>query len=94
MKKNDITKSRRSFLKTTTAAGIAAASTPMFFTKGAYAADDFRNNPGSAKSITLGFNVPQTGAYADEGADELREFKLLSFVSVAVVVLTLIVKAD
>ena len=76
MKKNDITKSRRSFLKTTTAAGIAAASTPMFFTKGAYAADDFRNNPGSAKSITLGFNVPQTGAYADEGADELRAFKL------------------
>ena len=76
MKKNDITKSRRSFLKTSTAAGIAAASTPMFFTKGAYAAEDFRNNPGSAKSVTLGFNVPQTGAYADEGADELRAFKL------------------
>ena len=69
-------KGRRSFLKTTTAAGVAAASTPMFFTKGAYAAEDFRNNPGDAKSVTLGFNVPQTGAYADEGADELRAFKL------------------
>jgi len=28
------------------------------------------------KSLKLGFNVPQTGAYADEGADELRAYKL------------------
>ena len=27
-------------------------------------------------TVTLGFNVPQTGAYADEGADELRAYKL------------------
>jgi len=26
--------------------------------------------------VTLGFNVPQTGAYADEGADELRAYEL------------------
>jgi ABC-type branched-subunit amino acid transport system substrate-binding protein len=26
--------------------------------------------------VTLGFNVPQSGAYADEGADELRAYKL------------------
>jgi ABC-type branched-subunit amino acid transport system substrate-binding protein len=26
--------------------------------------------------VTLGFNVPQTGPYADEGADELRAFEL------------------
>ena len=26
--------------------------------------------------MTLGFNVPQTGPYADEGADELRAFEL------------------
>ena len=26
--------------------------------------------------MTLGFNVPQTGAYADEGADELRAYQL------------------
>ena len=67
--------SRRDVLK----AGVAAAMTgaaPMFFVKEAWADKDFRNNPGHSKTITLGFNVPQTGAYADEGADELRAFKL------------------
>ncbi|WP_417830905.1 substrate-binding protein [Terasakiella sp.] len=65
---------RRSFMKGTAvaAAGVAA---PSFFTRNAWGAD-FVNNPGSNKSITLGFNVPQTGAYADEGADELRAYKL------------------
>lgn len=49
----------------------------MFFMKDAWAADGpFRNNPGSAKSFKLGFNFPQSGAYADEGADELRAYKL------------------
>ena len=67
--------SRRGFIKVS-AAAVAAASSPMFFTKGAWAANDFRNNPGDASSIKLGFNVPQTGAYADEGADELRAFQL------------------
>ncbi len=77
MKKNNTNKSRRSFLKTTTAASLAATvPSQMFFIKDSFAADDFRNNPGDSKSVTLGFNVPQTGAYADEGADELRAFKL------------------
>ncbi len=53
-------------------AGLAA---PNFFVKGAWA-EEFRNNPGNAKSVRFGFNVPQTGAYADEGADELRAYKL------------------
>ena len=66
---------RRDFLKKSTALGLAG-STPMFFFKDAYAANDFVNNPGDSKSVTLGFNVPQTGAYADEGADELRAYKL------------------
>ena len=69
---------RRGFLRASVATSIAAAA-PMFFVKGAYAASasaPFRNDPGSAKSVKLGFNVPQTGAYADEGADELRAFKL------------------
>jgi branched-chain amino acid transport system substrate-binding protein len=66
--------SRRGFIKVS-AAAVAAASSPMFFMKDAYA-KDFRNNPGSAGSVKLGFNVPQTGAYADEGADELRAYKL------------------
>jgi ABC-type branched-subunit amino acid transport system substrate-binding protein len=49
---------------------------PMFFIKDAWAAKDFRNDPKGAASVKFGFNVPQTGAYADEGADELRAYKL------------------
>lgn len=70
----DMKVNRRSFMKGTAvaAAGVAA---PSFFTRNAWGAD-FVNNPGDAKSVTFGFNVPQTGAYADEGADELRAYKL------------------
>ena len=78
-KDNSTNPSRRGFLKASAATGVVA-SAPMFFVKDGYAAShggmNFRNNPGNAKSIKLGFNVPQTGAYADEGADELRAFKL------------------
>ena len=74
-KKTPVDTSKRNLLKGT-AGIIAAGSMPLIFTKEAWAAENFRNNPGSAKSITLGFNVPQTGAYADEGADELRAYKL------------------
>ena len=35
----------------------------------------FTNSPGDSE-VVLGFNVPQTGPYADEGADELRAFEL------------------
>ncbi len=66
--------SRRDVLKATATAG-AIASAPMFFTRHAYGAD-FRNNPGDSKTVKLGFNIPQTGAYADEGADELRAYQL------------------
>ncbi|MEJ1378037.1 MAG: substrate-binding protein, partial [Candidatus Sedimenticola sp. (ex Thyasira tokunagai)] len=66
--------SRRGFMKVS-AGALAATSMPMFFMKDAWAAD-FRNNPGNSKTATFGFNVPQTGAYADEGADELRAYKL------------------
>ena len=67
--------SRRDVMKAGTAFAAAGAA-PMFFTKDAWAAKDFRNNPANSSTVTLGFNVPQTGAYADEGADELRAFKL------------------
>jgi len=63
---------RRGFLKVAGATGVAA-SAPMVFMKNANA---FVNDPKDSKSVTLGFNVPQTGAYADEGADELRAYKL------------------
>jgi ABC-type branched-subunit amino acid transport system substrate-binding protein len=69
---NKHTVTRRQALKT----GAAISVAPMFFTKGVWAANDFTNNPGNSSTVTLGFNVPQTGAYADEGADELRAYKL------------------
>ena len=66
--------SRRSVLK---AGAAVAVTSPMFYLKDSWAADDkvFRNAP-KGDTVTLGFNVPQTGAYADEGADELRAYKL------------------
>lgn len=67
--------SRRGFIKVG-AAALSAASMPMFFVKDAWAAKDFRNNPGTAGAVKFGFNVPQTGPYADEGADQLRAYKL------------------
>ncbi len=69
----DAMASRRSILKGSLVAGTALAM-PMVWTRPASAA--FRNDPGSASSVILGFNVPQTGAYADEGADELRAYQL------------------
>ena len=70
-----LTQSRRDFMKTSSGIALAGAA-PMFFMKNAWAAKDFVNNPKDGKSVTLGFNVPQSGAYADEGADELRAYKL------------------
>jgi len=68
-----INQPRRDAIKATgVAAGAIAA--PMFFTRNAWAAD-YVNMPTGA-SVTLGFNVPQSGAYADEGADELRAYEL------------------
>lgn len=66
--------SRRTILKGGVALAAAGVA-PTFFIKDAFAADKFRNDP-KGKTVTLGFNVPQTGAYADEGADELRAYKL------------------
>ncbi|MCI5078079.1 substrate-binding protein [Oricola sp.] len=66
---------RRSVLKYGGAASVALA-TPYFFTRGALAqSENYRNAP-TGGTVTFGFNVPQTGAYADEGADELRAYEL------------------
>jgi len=74
MSNNKLT--RRGVLKTGAGAG-AGLALPTIFTGAAWAASDtgFTNAPG-AGSVTLGFNVPQTGPYADEGADELRAYEL------------------
>jgi ABC-type branched-subunit amino acid transport system substrate-binding protein len=70
------TLSRRGFLKAGAAASVIAATSPSFFIKDAWAAEhNYRNTP-KGSTVTFGFNVPQTGAYADEGADELRAYKL------------------
>ncbi|MBY6138653.1 substrate-binding protein [Leisingera daeponensis] len=64
--------SRRGVLKSGAFAG-AGVALPTIFTASSAAA--FTNEP-TGSSVTLGFNVPQTGPYADEGADELRAYEL------------------
>ena len=67
---------RRRVIKSGAAAAAGIAATPYFFSRGAFAQSaDYRNAP-SGDTVTFGFNVPQTGAYADEGADELRAYEL------------------
>ncbi|MEM6356712.1 MAG: substrate-binding protein, partial [Pseudomonadota bacterium] len=67
----DLKFNRRGLLKSSAVLGAGLAA-PQFFVRGANA---FTNEP-SGGTVTLGFNVPQTGAYADEGADELRAYEL------------------
>ncbi len=62
---------RRKFLKGSTVLGAGLVA-PTIFTRSASA---YTNEPGKG-SVVLGFNVPQSGPYADEGADELRAYKL------------------
>ncbi len=71
MSKFDI--SRRGLLKGSAAAG-AGLALPTMFTSNVWAAGYLNEPKGS--TVTFGFNVPQTGAYADEGADELRAYEL------------------
>ena len=70
MSKSTLT--RRGLLKTSAVAG-AGVALPTIFTASSAAA--YMNEP-TGSSVTLGFNVPQTGPYADEGADELLAQKL------------------
>jgi len=65
------TLTRRGLLKSGAVAG-AGLALPTIFTSRASA---FTNEP-TGSTVTLGFNVPQTGAYAEEGLDELRAFEL------------------
>ena len=69
---SNLSLTRRGLLRTGAAAGIGLA-TPTIFTSQMAAA--YTNEP-TGGSVILGFNVPQTGAYADEGADELRAYQL------------------
>ncbi len=64
---------RRIFLKSSAIVG-AGLATPTIFTS-ASRAQDFCNAP-TGSTVTLGFNVPQTGPYAEEGADQLKAYQL------------------
>jgi ABC-type branched-subunit amino acid transport system substrate-binding protein len=71
--RNDLT--RRRVIKSGAVAAAGAAATPYFFSRAFADGHGYRNAP-KGDTVTLGFNVPQTGAYADEGADELRAYEL------------------
>jgi branched-chain amino acid transport system substrate-binding protein len=66
--------SRRRLIKTGLAGILATGVSPLIFSKGAWA-QEFCNNP-TGDTVTLGFNMPLTGAYADEGADQQRALTL------------------
>ena len=68
---SNFTPTRRGLLKSGAVLG-AGLSMPTIFTSPAAA---YLNEP-KGSTVTLGFNVPQTGPYADEGADELRAYLL------------------
>lgn len=73
---SDLKLSRRGVLKAG-AIGGAALATPTLLTNPALtAAHAGYTNAPQGDTVTLGFNVPQSGPYADEGADELRAFQL------------------
>ena len=59
---------RRTILKTGAASGLILA-TPTLIT--GCSEEKFTGG-----TVTLGFNVPQTGAYSEEGKDELRAYEL------------------
>ena len=69
MSKSNFT--RRGVLRTGAVAG-AGVALPTIFTSRASA---FTNEP-TGSTVKVGFNVPQTGPYADEGMDELRAYQL------------------
>ena len=66
---------RRGVMKTGAATG-AGFALPTIFTGASWAQEQGFTNAPTGDTVTLGFNVPQTGPYADEGADELRAFEL------------------
>ncbi len=73
---SNTTFTRRGVLKTGATAG-AGLAVPTIFAGNVWAAahSGYTNAP-QGSTVTLGFNVPQTGPYADEGADELRAYEL------------------
>lgn len=71
MSKSNFT--RRGVIKTGAFAGAAGLALPTYLRAESHTG--FTNAPGDSE-VVLGFNVPQSGPYADEGADELRAYEL------------------
>lgn len=63
---------RRGLIKSGAVVGAGLAMPTIL---NAAAHSGYTNAP-QGSTVTLGFNVPQTGPYADEGADELRAYQL------------------
>jgi len=74
MSKSNLT--RRTLMKTGAATGAGLAM-PTIFTGAVWAGahSGFTNAP-QGDTVTLGFSIPLSGAYADEGQDELRALEL------------------
>jgi ABC-type branched-subunit amino acid transport system substrate-binding protein len=66
--------SRRRVLQTGLAGILATGVAPLVFSRGAWA-QEFCNNP-TGDTVTFGLNLPLTGAYAEEGADEQKAYQL------------------
>jgi len=66
--------SRRRVLQTGMAGIITSGVAPLVFTKGAWA-QEFCNNP-TGDTVVFGLNLPLTGTYAEEGADEQKAYEL------------------
>jgi branched-chain amino acid transport system substrate-binding protein len=65
---------RRGVIKTGMAGILATGTAPLVFSRGAWA-NDFCNNP-TGGTVTFGLNLPLTGTYAEEGADEQKAYEL------------------
>ncbi|MHA6692593.1 substrate-binding protein [Devosia sp. A449] len=65
--------SRRRVLQTGMAGILGAGVMPTILSRGAFA-QEYCNPPGD--TVVFGFNVPQTGSYAEEGLDQLKGYEL------------------
>ncbi len=65
---------RRNVIKTGLSGILATGVAPLVFSRGAWA-QEFCNNP-TGSTVTFGLNLPLTGTYAEEGADEQKAYEL------------------
>ena len=69
---SDNKSTRRELIKT---GAVAGAGLVMPTILSGVSHTSFANAP-TGSTVTLGFNIPQSGSYADEGKDELRAYVL------------------